>query len=166
MSKLSTICKYGRKIHFISTWLNFCSLGPNIGILIGLLILVISLVFYAINKPNEEVDVIKILGTVGINFGTLIFTLMIAFFSGFFETTAQNLYQITMFIIDKLLNLTIPYFYINSKPNLKEYVSKTIRKGFYRALDSIALFIADVINGTFNFLMLLKPSPRVYPTIE
>ena len=83
-----------------------------------------------------------------------------------FKTTSENVYYVTLFVLEALLNHTIPYFYINSKPNLKEYVIKSVTEGFDSVISFIALFIADVINRTYNFVMSLKPSPRVYPTIE
>ena len=92
--------------------------------------------------------------------------IMVMLFLGYFKTTVQNVYYVTIFVIEALLNHAIPYFYIESKPNLKEYVIKSVTQVFYNVISFIALFIADVINGTYNFVISLKPSPRVYPTIE
>ena len=121
---------------------------------------------FAIKHPFEEVELKKVLLKVAIYLGFLSFMIMVMFFRAHYSTTAFDVFFITMFIIESLLNLSIPYFYINGKPNLKEYVSKTVSQGFHNIIDPIANFVADVINPIFNFVMFLRPSPRVYPTIE
>ena len=89
------------------------------------------------------------------------------YFLGHFNSAVvDDFYYVAIFSIESLLNLTIPYFYINSKPNLKEYVSKSLMEGLNNVISYIALFTADVITKTYNFTVLLKPSPRVHPIIE
>ena len=152
--------------NFNGILINSRRLGPNIGIMIGLVILILSLIVFVIKHPFEEVGVRKILLKVVLYICILFFIIMVMFFIGHYKTTARNVYYVTIFVIEALLNLTIPYFYIESKPNLKEYVIKSVTEGINSVISLIALFIADVINGTYNFVLSLKPSPRVYPTIE
>ena len=147
------------------------SVGFNFVFAIALSIFLISLIIFAMKKPTvpgEEQDpkVTKTLVAVG----SIVCLTFLIFIGGFtvriIDFNNENVTYLSLLIIEILLNLPIPIAYIISIPNLKKYVVNSIIDSFDYIISNIAFLFVDVVNFFYDLISALKPSPRIYPTIE
>ena len=114
-------------------------------------------------KPSIQGELGKVAGKMAF-LSSIVISLIIAFWVlGYFKTTAENVYYLMFFFIESLINLTVPYLYISNTPNMNDFITNSINK---LILSPIVLFMTSIIDSVFHFIMLLKPTPRIYPTID
>ena len=134
-----------------------------------IIIFIATLIIFALKKPNapgednEKKSIQKFVG-IGVLVGTLLLSVVLAEKIGIINNDIAKILPYS--VIEGTINFSIPLAYVSSVPNMKEYVLNTITDILDCIISKVAFAFADTVNHIYNLAIALKPSARIYPTIE
>ena len=139
-------------------------------LLLFMLVFLASLFVFALKRPDipgeeHENKVTKIFVRIGISIGAILYTTFLARRLGFLDNNDTILFFLFI-LFENAINLLIPSIYVNSVPNMKDYIKNTTIDTLNSLKSSTAFLFVDICNFFNQLYSAFKPSPRIYPTIE